>query len=387
MARNTPPAMEQGTTARLHPVTDTVGRSVRAPAKSASSPLRLFCLNLHAGIGHGIEPIIQSALQQQCLVCATLHQTPLIEHDDPVSVLHRGQPMRDEKGGAATQQRCQAGLHEAFGLGVDAGGGFVEDEQARVGEQGPYETEQLALAVTEQAPTLTHIGIIAVGEAHAEIVCPNGLRRGYNGRIASGGVAIAQIVAHGATKEKRSIQDKTNLPSQVLLGEPAYNITVDQNGSASDIIETCHQVDQSCLPGAGMADDSQALAGWHVQGEILQDGRAGLVMKRDVAKLDLPAHARQRHGMGVFLYMNLRIQDLKNVLASRHGHLQVVPAEPQVADGFKETLEVEYKGDHAASTEGPREHHGTTTDDDQRNTDNAQQLNAWEQRSREPGGR
>ena len=40
------------------------------------------------------------------------------------------------EGGAATQQRCQAGLHEAFGLGVDAGGGFVEDEQARIGEQG-----------------------------------------------------------------------------------------------------------------------------------------------------------------------------------------------------------------------------------------------------------
>ena len=57
--------------------------------------------------------------------------------------------MRDKKGGAATQQCCQASLHEAFGLSVDAGGGFIEDEQARVGEQGPSETEQLALAVTE----------------------------------------------------------------------------------------------------------------------------------------------------------------------------------------------------------------------------------------------
>src|SRR5262245_66157882 len=125
--------------------------------------------------------------------------------------------MRDEEGGAVTQQRCQAGLHEAFGLGVNAGGGFVEDEQARVGEQGPYETEQLALAVAEQAATLTHIGIIAVGEAHDESVRPKGLCRGYDGRIAGGGIAIAQIIAHSAAEEKRLLQDKSNLPAQVLL--------------------------------------------------------------------------------------------------------------------------------------------------------------------------
>src|SRR4030095_11804590 len=125
--------------------------------------------------------------------------------------------MRDEEGSAVTQQRGQAGLHEAFGLGVNAGSGFVEDEQARIGEQGPYKTEQLALAVTEQAAALTHIGIIAVGEAHDEIVRPNGLCRGYDSRIASGRVAIAQIVTHSATEKKRFLQDNTNLPAPVLL--------------------------------------------------------------------------------------------------------------------------------------------------------------------------
>src|SRR5712691_2725346 len=295
--------------------------------------------------------------------------------------------MRDEEGSAATQQRCQTGLHETFGLGVNAGGGFVEDEQARVGEQGPYEAEQLALAVAKQAPTLAYISIIAVGETHDKIVRPNGLCRGDDGRSAGGGVAIAQIVAYGAAEEKRFLQDNTNLPAHILLGKPADINAIDQDGTAGDVIETCHQVDQGRLPGAGRANNGQALTGWHVQGEVLQDGRAGLVMKRDVAKLDLPAHARQRHWKGVFLDMNLRIQDLDDMLTSRHGHLQVVPAEPQVADRFKETLDVEHKGDQAASTEGPREHHGTTTDNDQRNTYNAQQLNAGEKGGREPGGR
>src|SRR5215831_3503147 len=111
--------------------------------------------------------------------------------------------MRDEEGGAVTQQRCQASLHETFGLGINAGGGFVEDEQAWVSEQGPYETEQLALAVAEQASTLAYISIIAVCEAHNEIVRPKSLCRGYDGGIAGSGIAIAQIVAHSAAEEKR----------------------------------------------------------------------------------------------------------------------------------------------------------------------------------------
>ena len=110
-------------------------------------------------------------------------------------------------------------------------------------------------------------------------------------------------------------------------------------------------------------------------------------MKRDVAKFDLPTHARQRYWMGVFLYMNLRIQDLANVLASRHGHLQVVPTETQITDRFKETLDVEHKSNQAPGTEISRQHHGPTTDDDQRNTDYTQQLNAGEKRSGEPRGR
>ena len=90
--------------------------------------------------------------------------------------------------------------------------------------------------------------------------------------------------------------------------------------------------------------------------------------------------------MRVVLDVHLCVQNLDDVLASRHGHLQVVPAEPQVADGFKETLEVEHKGDQAASTEGPREHHGATTDDDQRNTDNVGLIRALNQGAALAGG-
>src|SRR5439155_26294853 len=117
-----------------------------------------------------------------------------------------------------------------------------------------YETEQLALAVAEQASTLAYISIIAVGEAHDEIVRPKSLGRGYDGGIAGSGMAIAQIVAHSAAEEKRLLQDNRNLPAQVLLGESADINAVDQDSTADDVIETCHQIDQGRLASAGMAN-------------------------------------------------------------------------------------------------------------------------------------
>src|SRR5215510_13017443 len=135
-----------------------------------------------------------------------------------------------------------------FGLGVNAGGSFVEDKQTWVGEEGTHEAEELALAVAEQAAALAHIGVIAVFETHDEIMRPNGLCRGHDGRIAGGGVAIAQVIAHSATEKKGLLQDNTNLSAQVFLGEPADINPIDKNRTASDVIKLCHQVDQRCLP-------------------------------------------------------------------------------------------------------------------------------------------
>jgi len=53
---------------------------------------------------------------------AALCDTALIEPDDTVGVFHGRQSMCDDEGG----------------LGVDAGSGFVEDEQARVSQQRPH---------------------------------------------------------------------------------------------------------------------------------------------------------------------------------------------------------------------------------------------------------
>src|SRR5262249_5442750 len=111
------------------------------------SGLRLWCSYLQAGIRHGIETIIEATPRQEFLMRATLGDTALVEHDDAVGVFHRRQPMRNDESSTATQERRQSGLYQEFSFGIDAGGGFVKHEHARIGQQGARKAEQLALAV------------------------------------------------------------------------------------------------------------------------------------------------------------------------------------------------------------------------------------------------
>jgi hypothetical protein len=54
------------------------------------------------------------------------------------------------------------------GLGGDikVAGRLVQDEQGRVGEPGPGEGDQLALARREQGAALADLGVVALGEGH-----------------------------------------------------------------------------------------------------------------------------------------------------------------------------------------------------------------------------
>src|SRR2546427_696388 len=64
--------------------------------------------------------------------------------------------------------------------------------------------------------------------------------------------------------------------------------------------------------------------------------------------------------MRVVLDVHLCVQNLDDVLASRHGHLQVGPAEAQVADGFEKTLDIQDKGNQTASAEVASQDQRTT---------------------------
>ena len=94
---------------------------------------------------------------------ALLGDAAVLEHDDPAGLADGGEAMGDHDRGAPGEQPAQGLLDAALGVQVDVGGGLVEHEDARVGDQRAGEGDQLALAGGQLGAALADLGVIAVG--------------------------------------------------------------------------------------------------------------------------------------------------------------------------------------------------------------------------------
>ena len=65
-----------------------------------------------------------------------LNQAAAFQHEDPVGIGHRGQPMGDDDGGPAPSQTVQSLMHELFGGEVQARGGLVQNQDGCILQEG-----------------------------------------------------------------------------------------------------------------------------------------------------------------------------------------------------------------------------------------------------------
>src|SRR5581483_7800453 len=126
----------------------------------ASRHLRLLRLRREvlAGIDEaiGLELVLLvvqlpvAAVQpQQFGVRAALDDLARFEHQDLIRAADRRQPMRDDERRPPGSQLAEAILDHLLALAVEARGGFVEDEDARVCENGARDRHALPLAARQ----------------------------------------------------------------------------------------------------------------------------------------------------------------------------------------------------------------------------------------------
>src|SRR6266498_2048174 len=80
-----------------------------------------------------IQMMEESLRIQQLSVCTLFDNLAVLDDDDVICIANRGQAMSNDKTGSTFHQTQQCFLDARFGACVHAGGGFVEDENARVG--------------------------------------------------------------------------------------------------------------------------------------------------------------------------------------------------------------------------------------------------------------
>ena len=88
-------------------------------------------------------------MRHQFVVVADFDDLAAIEHHQPVGLAQRRQAVGDGDGGAAMDQVVEGFLDFLLGRGIHRRGGFVEDQDARVDQQGAGNRDALALAAGE----------------------------------------------------------------------------------------------------------------------------------------------------------------------------------------------------------------------------------------------
>ena len=144
---------------------------------------------------------------------ALLYDLPMVDVTDHVRVLDGGQSVRDDEARTPLQQVVQSGLKRLFGTSIDIRRGFVENQNARIGQQNSRERNQLALTCGKRGTTLLHHRIVSVRQIHNEFVRMHRLRSRLDLGIGRIQLAVTNVLTHIAGENERILQHDAHLPT------------------------------------------------------------------------------------------------------------------------------------------------------------------------------
>ena len=97
------------------------------------------------------------------LKVALLHDDAVAQDDNAVGVFDRAETVGDRDDGEAIAEAIKRLLNEPLALVVEGGGGFIEDKDRRVAQDGACDGDPLALTAGKRGAALTDEGLVARG--------------------------------------------------------------------------------------------------------------------------------------------------------------------------------------------------------------------------------
>ena len=158
-----------------------------------------------------VEVAVTAVEVVEVLVGSAFYDLALFDDEDLIGAANGGETMGDDEGGAALHEEVEAVLDEGFGFGVEGAGGFVENEDAGVGEYGAGDGEALALAAGELDAALADDGVVALGETLGELVDAGDGAGFHELFFGGGGAGELYVFADGSVEEEGLLEDDAEL--------------------------------------------------------------------------------------------------------------------------------------------------------------------------------
>ena len=246
---------------------------------------------------HFVQTGVESVALQQFFVSAAFANCAPFEDSNQVRAANGGEAVGDDEDGAAGHQIVERTLHEHFGFGVELRGGFVEDENGRVFEQGAGDGEALALAAGEALTAVADESLVSLGHLHDEIVRHGGFGGGENFFFGEIRAAVAEIAPDRVVEKNGFLGDDRHLPTQRTQGDVAKIVAVNADGAGSGGVKTREEIDESGLAGAAGADDCYDCAGGNFERDVAERGGVGIIVAESgILKFDGMRKRRQGGG-------------------------------------------------------------------------------------------
>ena len=283
-------------------------------------------------------------------MAALLDDLAAVDHDDPIGAACGREPVRDEQRGATAGDQAHRPLHPGLGTEVEVGGGLVEQQDRRVDEQRAREADELALPGRQRASALRDRLQVAAGELGDELVRADFTRRLLDLGVARVGSAVRDVVADGSREEERllgHVPEPAAVRAQVELGDRR---AVDQDLPAGDVVEARDELDDRRLPGAGLADQRNRLAGLDREVDAVHDLDAGVrVAEVHVVELDLTRDTTGLDGVLRVGRGHLGVHELVDLRHRRERRLPLVEHLRELLDRCEELVEEQDEREHGGA--------------------------------------
>src|SRR5699024_4939795 len=213
----------------------------------------------------------------------------VVEDEHRVRELQGGGSVGDDDGGDVAVMRAQRFEDAGLGGGVDGGGGVVEHQDPRAGQQGAGEGHALALAAGEVVAAFADGCVPAVGEVVDEVdlgvlggAADVGVRDVVEGAVAGG--AHGDVVAQRARAQERIVGDDGDGAADVVArGLRDVDLRAararDADGAFVGDVVAAEELRENRLARTGAADEGEGVA----DGDVHRDVGKQPAARADVA--------------------------------------------------------------------------------------------------------
>ena len=161
--------------------------------------------------------------------------------------------------------RCRAtarerGLDLLLGAGIQRAGRFVQDQDARVLQDGARDGDPLLLAARQLQAAFADPGVVTVRQAQDEVVHLGEPRRLLDLLLARAGAAIGDVVADRIVEQHGVLRHHADRRAQAVLGHVADVLPVDQDAALGHVVEPEQQAADGGFARARSARRSPACA-------------------------------------------------------------------------------------------------------------------------------